>query len=113
MNAISIVIIIAVSLAGLVIGLILGTMPMRNDALNEQQRKIQQLLGILGIGLVLVLMIARQDAASWAVIIALALGVAIAVIPPVRSFLRTRFPVFDEERKPGVRRPEKQRTKRR
>lgn len=96
MDTIGIVTTIIASLAGLAVGVCLGAMPLRTDRLDERQRGIQQLLGFIAVGGVLALIIMRQDVASWAIIVAVALGVAIAIIPAVRRALRTRFPLLDE-----------------
>lgn len=95
-----IAIIIGSALASLAIGFFFGGLPLLTSQMSEQQNKYQQLMGIVAVGIVLVLIILKQDLSSWIAILAMAIGVGIAKIPPIHHWLIASFPFFKPENKP-------------
>ncbi|KFI46729.1 hypothetical protein GA0061078_0482 [Bifidobacterium bohemicum] len=94
MNVVTLVVSIACALAGLLVGLAFGTMPLRSGLMTEQQRSWQQWWGIGFVLVVLGLMVTRQDVPSWTILIAAVVGVAVARIPPLHRAMIGKFPAF-------------------
>ncbi|WP_034528015.1 hypothetical protein [Bifidobacterium stellenboschense] len=92
MNAVDIAGIVASCVVGVPIGMFFGFIPFRKDELTEEQNKMSQTLGVVGVGLIVVLILMKQDAASWAATFAMLGGVAIAKIPPLHAWTIRRFP---------------------
>lgn len=87
----TIAILVASTVVSFVLGTVMGVLPMRQNDMTDRQVRFQQVGGIIAVGLILVLMAARQDAASWAAIGAMILGVVVGRIPLVNKAILTRF----------------------
>ena len=74
---------IACALVGLVVGLIYGFLPKKNDRLTESQQRWTPILSLIGVGLVVVLILLGRDLASWVTIGGMVLGLLIGMIPPL------------------------------
>lgn len=92
----------AAAIIALALGLFLGGMPLRNDAMSEAQQKYSQLGGMLAFGFFVMLVILRQDAASWVLVGGLVTGFAIAKIPMVSKALSSRFTIFRAAPRPAA-----------
>lgn len=99
MKSMSLIIIIATGALCLFIGILFGALPLHADDLTQKQNSLQQTLGIIGVGIVFVLIVVKQDAASWIAIIAMIAGVLVAKIPPLHHWLLTHFPIFEPKPK--------------
>ena len=84
-------IIIGSGILALLDGFFLGLMPMKSERLTPSQRTWSQVGSLIGIGLVVALILIGQDTASWAAIAAMIAGIIIAIVPPVKTFMQTRF----------------------
>lgn len=111
MTATNIIVLIAVVIVSLAIGLFFGLIPLKTERMTDGQNRYQQILGFAGVGLIVILIVAGQDAASWAAILVMIAGVLIAKIPALHSRALERFPFFRPKPEPQ-RRPRKK-TKRR
>lgn len=94
MNSTEIIVTIVVSIICLLAGFVYGSFPRKTEEQTQSQTKAGQLLGIAAVGLVLILVMVKQNIASWAAIGALAVGVAIAYIPAVYKWTLRTFPYF-------------------
>ncbi|WP_055427001.1 hypothetical protein [Bifidobacterium aesculapii] len=94
MSTVDIVITVAVCVVGVPLGMFFGFIPMRTSNLSEEQNRLSQTLGVIGVGLIIVLIFTKQDAASWAATFAMIAGVLIAKIPPLHRWALRRFPVL-------------------
>ncbi|AKV55429.1 hypothetical protein BACT_0964 [Bifidobacterium actinocoloniiforme DSM 22766] len=93
MSTFDLTIIICSTMAGLVIGGLFGALPWKQEQLSDRQQRMQQMTGFIGLCGVLALILTRQDAASWALIIAMIAGVGLVRIPPLYAWIIKRFPV--------------------
>lgn len=104
MDTISIVVTVICSIAGLATGILFGAVPLKANRMTDQQNRWQQYVGVGFVVLVFLLMYVKQDVASWAIIIAAIVGLAIAKIPPVHTSLLAHFPSLrpkEEEKQKG------------
>ncbi|MDF7663868.1 hypothetical protein PT282_04220 [Bifidobacterium sp. ESL0763] len=92
MGTTGIVITVIVSVVGLFTGILFGAIPLKASRMTERQNRWQQYLGIAFVIVVFMLIAAKQDTASWAIIIAAIVGVLIAKIPPIHTILLDHFP---------------------
>ncbi|WEV73137.1 hypothetical protein [Bifidobacterium sp. ESL0790] len=92
MDTISIVVTVVCTIAGLATGILFGAVPLKASRMTETQNKWQQYLGVGFVVVVFLLMYVKQDAASWAIIIAAIVGLVIAKIPPIHTSLLAHFP---------------------
>ncbi|KAA8817469.1 hypothetical protein EMB92_02590 [Bifidobacterium callitrichos] len=92
MSSLEITVTVIVVIVSVVIGLYFGLIPLRVEETTEEQNKYSQVLGIIGVGLVIVLIFTKQDFASWAAIFAMLAGVLIAKIPPLHRWGLEQFP---------------------
>lgn len=99
MSAMEITVSIIVGLICLALGIAMGAMPLKRDKITEQQNKFQQLGGMAAVAIVVILMLLHMDAASWIAIGALAVGAAVANIPPLHRYLLKTFPELRPEEK--------------
>lgn len=95
-----IIIAVIAALVSVCIGLALGALPLQASKKSDSQQRFEQGASVIGVAIVVLLIVGRQDTASWVAIIALAAGVGIAKIPPVNRFLVTRFTIFAPPSKP-------------
>lgn len=94
MNTATLLIAIVTGVIGLALGFFFGLMPLRTYKMTDRQTRLQQWLGIGFIIVIFLLMYFKQDIASWAIIIAAIVGVAIAKIPPIHGWFLVRFTIF-------------------
>lgn len=92
MSSLEITVTVIVVIVSVVIGLYFGLIPLKVEETTEEQNKYSQVLGIIGVGLVIVLIFTKQDFASWAAIFAMLAGVLIAKIPPLHRWGLEQFP---------------------
>ena len=90
----AVTIIAVTSIVCLAIGIMLGGLPMRNSRMTQSQHRLEQALGIVAVAIVVLLIMADQQVASWAAIIAMAVGVGVGKIPFINRVLLKTFPVF-------------------
>lgn len=107
MNAVDIAGIVASCVVGVPIGMFFGFIPFRKDELTEEQNKMSQTLGVVGVGLIVVLIFMKQDTASWAATFAMLAGVAIAKIPPLHAWAIRRFPWLQPKKQTPAKRVKK------
>ncbi|MCH4160144.1 MAG: hypothetical protein LKF41_00825 [Bifidobacterium sp.] len=79
-------------IVGLAIGLFFGALPLRSSEMNDKQQKHSSLVGMVALGIVAVLIIIGQDAASWIAIASLFVGFGIGKIPALHRKLISRWP---------------------
>ncbi|WEV65092.1 hypothetical protein [Bifidobacterium sp. ESL0764] len=94
MNPVNLAIAIAMGIVGLALGFFFGLMPMRTYKMTDKQNRLQQWLAIAFILVIILLMYFKQDAASWAIILAAIVGMAIAKIPAINRRLLAKFKIF-------------------
>lgn len=98
MNTINLIVAICSGLIGLALGIFFGAMPMRTFKTTEEQNRWQQWLSIAFIILFFVLIYFKQDVASWTILIAAIVGIAIAKIPPIHAWFLSRFAIFQPKK---------------
>ncbi|BAQ31340.1 hypothetical protein [Bifidobacterium scardovii] len=98
MTSTEITVLVIVVIASMAIGLFFGLLPLKVDRMTEAQNKYQQFVGIIGVGMVIVLIMAKQEIASWATIGVMIAGVLIAKIPAVHRWGLERFPFFEPKK---------------
>ena len=86
------IVLIGTILVSLAIGVTFSCLPWQTKQYTDTQRRIEQVLGIGAVALVVLLIMADQDTASWVAIGAMAAGVAIGHIPMVRRPVSKWFP---------------------
>lgn len=110
MSTVDIAGIIASCVVGVPIGMFFGFIPFRRDELTDEQNRLSQILGVIGVGLIVVPIFMKQDAASWAATFAMLAGVAIAKVPPLHAWALRRFPQLQPKRKTPAKRIRKEKT---
>lgn len=81
-----------IAIVGVAIGVFFGALPLRSSEMNDRQQKHSSLVGMIALGVVAVLIIIGQDAASWIAIAALFIGFGAGKIPVLHRALIHRWP---------------------
>jgi cell division protein FtsW (lipid II flippase) len=97
------VVLVVATLVCLAIGIFYGAVPWKNTQTTESQQKYSTVAGIIAVGIVIILMMAHQDLASWFAIGAVIVGILVAKIPPLHRWMLAKFPFFQPAKpvKPG------------
>lgn len=97
MTTIDYAIIIIPGAITLLVGFFLGLLPLQNDQLTSSQKSWSQVVSLIGIGLVVILIFLGKNTASWICIGTMVLGLLIAILPPIKRAMLTRFSWFQPQ----------------
>lgn len=91
MSDLSLVISIGSGIICLLGGLFYGILPVREEDQTANQRMWSRAVALIVFGIVIVLILAKEDAASWIAIAATFAGFGIGKIPLLRNFVRSHW----------------------
>lgn len=75
-------------------GAFYGILPLREQELTAKQKTLTQTASIVVFGLVIILILTKQDLASWIAIGATFAGFGVGKIPPLRNFMTSHWKIF-------------------
>ena len=73
-------------------GLFLGLVPMKADLVTAKQSKASQMVSFIG------LLVAGHDLETWAMVIGLVIGFAVAKIPALHAWALHKWPFFEPKK---------------
>ena len=73
-------------------GLFLGLVPMKADLVTAKQSKASQMVMFIG------LLVAGHDLETWAMVIGLVIGFAVAKIPALHAWALHKWPFFEPKK---------------
>lgn len=79
-------------------GLFLGLVPMKADLVTAKQSKASQMVSFI-VGIVFIgLLVAGHDLETWAMVIGLVIGFAVAKIPALHAWALHKWPFFEPKK---------------
>ena len=100
MDATTLSIILSVVLAVICVpcGMFLGLIPLKADLVTAKQSKASQMMSFI-IALVFIgLLLLNRDMETWAIVIGLVIGFAVAKIPALHTWALNKWPFFEPKK---------------
>lgn len=78
-------------------GLFLGLVPMKADLVTAKQSKASQMVSFIVAIVFIGLLVAGHDLETWAMVIGLVIGFAVAKIPALHAWALHKWPFFESQ----------------
>lgn len=79
-------------------GLFLGLVPMKADLVTAKQSKASQMVSFIVAIVFIGLLVAGHDLETWAMVIGLVIGFAVAKIPALHAWALHKWPFFEPKK---------------